>query len=248
MSLSKRTSLLKRLETEIPRGAPFSAETLRGIGVSSALAWRYVHSGWLQSLGRGVFMFPNDRFDRDACLKFLATRMPGLHVGGKSALAWRGVRHNLAPQELLTLLGDVSKHLPEWFTSRFPAHYASRKLFSPELPADFGLHPLAHTPTGPLVSERERALLEMLSEVGVSQDIEEARNLMEGLYSLRFDTLDTLLKSCRRTKVVRLCVQWSEELGLPWSKMARQAVAGKHESSRWSSRMKNGKTLVLKQL
>jgi hypothetical protein len=248
MGLSERTSLLKKLQTEIPRGAPFSAETLRGIGVSAALAWRYVHSGWLESLGRGLFMFPKDQFDRDACLKFLATKIPGLHVGGKSALAWRGVRHNVAVRESLVLLGDVSKRLPEWFTSRFPADYAARRLFGNKLPGNFALQPLPQTPEGPLVSERERALLEMLSEVGLTQEIEEARNIMEGLYTLRSDVLETLLKSCVRVKVVRLCVQWSDELGLPWAETARRAVAKKHGHHRWSSRMRNGKTLVLKKI
>jgi len=246
MGLSKRTSLLKRLQTELPRGAPLTAEALRGIGVSAALAWRYVHSGWLQSLGRGLFMFPNDQFDREACLKFLEARLPGLHVGGKTALAWRGVRHNVAFRETLTLLGDRSSRLPDWFTSRFPASYAARHLFSDDFPKEFGLTPLPQNPAGPSVSERERALLEMLSEVGLNQEIEEARNIMEGLYSLRPEVLETLLKACVRVKVIRLCVQWSDELGLPWAATARQAVAGKSGKYRWSSRMRNGKTLVLK--
>jgi Transcriptional regulator, AbiEi antitoxin, Type IV TA system/Transcriptional regulator, AbiEi antitoxin N-terminal domain len=246
MSLSKRTSLLKKLQTELPRGAPFNADALRGIGVSAALAWRYVHSGWLQSLGRGLFMFPNDQFNRDACLKFLATRIPGLHVGGKTALAWRGVRHNVAFRETLILLGEASARLPDWFATRFPSRYAARHLFSHGFPKDFGLKPLPQAPEGPLVSERERALLEMLSEVGLNQEIEEARNVMEGLYILRPEVLETMLKACERVKVVRLCVQWSDELGLPWAGAARQAVAGEPGQYRWSSRMRNGKTLVLK--
>jgi len=246
MSLSKRTSLLKKLQTELPRGAPFNTRALRGIGVSAALAWRYVHSGWLQSLGRGLYMFPNDQLDRDACLKFLSSTVPGLHVGGKTALAWRGVRHNVAFRETLTLLGDVSTRLPDWFTSHFPSSYAARHLFSHDVPKDFGLQTLPQTPQGPVVSERERALLEMLSGVGLTQEVEEARNTMEGLYTLRPEVLETLLKACVSVKVVRLCVQWSDELGLPWAATARQAVAGRSGKNRWSSRMRNGKTLVLK--
>jgi hypothetical protein len=53
------------------------------------------------------------------------------------------------------------------------------------LPKNFGLQPLPETPDGVLVSVPERALLEMLSEVGVHQGIEEARNIMEGARSLR---------------------------------------------------------------
>lgn len=191
-------------------------------------------------------MFPNDELQRDACLKFVAKRIPGLHVGGKTALAWRGVRHNLSPRERLTLWGDLRRKLPEWFTSRFPSHYVATSLFSKKLPAGFGLQPLPETPDGSLVSVPERALLEMLSEVGVRQGVEEARNIMEGVRSLRPEVLETLLKSCLRVKVIRLCVQWAEELNLDWAVVARNAAKGKLGTSRWSARLKDGTTLILK--
>ena len=95
MALSVRKNLIRRIQTELPRGAPFNIQTARSKGVSSALVWHYVKSAWLTRLGRGVFMFPNDNLQRDACLKFMAKGVQGLHVGGKTALAWRGVRHNL---------------------------------------------------------------------------------------------------------------------------------------------------------
>jgi len=191
-------------------------------------------------------MFPNDELRRDACLTFVAKRIPGLHVGGKTALAWRGVHHNLSPQERLTLWGDLRRKLPEWFSSRFPSHYVSTSLFSKKLSADFGLQPLPETPGGPLVSVPERALLELLSEVGVRQGVEEARNIMEGVRSVRPEVLATLLKSCLRVKVIRLCVQWAEELNLDWAANARNAAHGKLGTSRWSARLKDGTTLILK--
>jgi len=191
-------------------------------------------------------MFPNDELQRDACLKFLADRVPGLHVGGKTALAWRGVLHNLSSRERLSLWGNVSAKLPEWFTSRFPSRYAGKHLFSNELPADFGLEPLPETPGGPLVSVPERALLELLSDVGVRQGVEEARNIMESVRSVRLEILETLLKHCLRVKVIRLCVQWAEELNLDWAAAARNSAKHKLGKSRWSARLKNGGTLTLK--
>jgi hypothetical protein len=62
-----------------------------------------------------------------------------------------------------------------------------RNPFSSKLPRNFGLQPLPETPDGVPVSVPERALLEMLSDVGVHQGIEEARNIMEGARSLRPD-------------------------------------------------------------
>lgn len=246
MALSTRTNLLQSLQTGLPRGAPFDIQALRALGVSSALASHHLKAGWLVRLGRGVFMFPNDDLQRDACLKFIATRTPGLHVAGKTALAWRGVRHNLPPREQLCLWGDAPGKLPEWFTARFPARYTARRLFGRRLPAGFGLQPLPETPNGPSVSVPERALLEMLSEVGVSQGIEEARNIMEGVRAVRPEVLAPLLKSCLRVKAVRLCVQWAEEMSLDWAAAARQAAKRTSGRGRWTARLKDGTTLILK--
>lgn len=246
MALTARHNLIRNLQTTFPRGTPFDHRQLAEVGVSSALAHHYLKSGWLARLGRGVFMFPNDTLHREDCLQFLSRRMPGFHVGGKTALAWRGVRHNLPVQEPLSLLGAGKASLPAWFQERFPSRYTARNPFSDGLPEDFGLQPLPETPDGVLVSVPERALLEMLSEVGVHQGIEEARNIMEGTRSLRPEVLATLLKHCQRVKVERLCVGWSEELNLPWAAGAREAVGTRLGRSRWTARLKDGTLLILK--
>jgi hypothetical protein len=190
-------------------------------------------------------MFPKDRLRQEDCLKFLAHRIPGLHVGGKTALAWRGIRHNLPARESLSLWGEGKTRLPDWFQKLFPARYTARNPFS-NLPKNFGLQPLPEAPEGVLVSVPERALLEMLSEVGVHQGIEEALNIMEGARALRPEVLAKLLKNCRRIKVVRLCLHWADKLALPWSAAARMAVGKQPGQSRWTARLKDGTTLVLK--
>ena len=244
MLLSANKNPLKILQTGLPRGSPIDIESARSVGVSSALAWHYLQSGWLLRLERGVFMFPNDELQRDPCLKFLTKRIPGLHVGGKTALAWRGFRHNLSSREHLVVWGDVRRSLPDWFASRFPCRYVSKNLFSKDLPPAFGLQSLPENPDGPLVSVPERALLEMLTEVGVKQGLEEARNIMETVRSLRLEVLTTLLEHCPQVKVRRLCIQWAEELNLGWATLARKSC--KLGKGRWSTRLKDGTTLTLK--
>jgi hypothetical protein len=191
-------------------------------------------------------MFPNDELQRDACLKFLAHRISGLHVGGKSALAWRGVRHNLPAQEPMWVWGRGATRLPTWFTERFPSFYTYRSPFTSKLRKDFGLQSLPETPHGPLVSVPERALLELLSTVGFRQGMQEARQIMEGIQNVRLEVLEPLLKNCRRIKVVRLCVLWAEDLNLSWAAAARKAAGRKLGRSRWTSRLKDGTTLILK--
>jgi hypothetical protein len=246
MALSIRHKSIKTLQGAIPRGTPFDSRQLRKVGVSPALAHHYLKSDWLARLGRGVFMFPKDTLRREDSLKFLSRQVEGFHVGGKTALAWRGIRHNLPAREPIALWGEGKFVLPSWFAERFPARYTARKLFSPKLPRGFCLHPVPETPDGVLVSEPERALLEMLSEVGVHQGVEEARNIMEGIRSLRIDTLAKLLINCQRIKVRLLCVAWAEDLNLPWATAARKATGTRNGHSRWTARLKNGTILNIK--
>lgn len=237
---------IKKLLTTLPRGAPFDTAKLAALGISPDLAHHYVKSGWLEKLGRGVFMFAGDTLDQDATLRFLRRSIPGLHLAAKAALARHGFRHNVAQDEVMILWGDRPNALPEWFQDRFPARYSTPRLFDDALPNGFAISPPPGAPHGPDVSEPERALLEMLSEVGVHQEVAEARLIMEGVRQLRTARLAKLLSACRMVKAVRLCVGWSEELDLPWAAKAREAAKGKMGTGRWITRLKDGSTLILK--
>ena len=239
-------SLIKELQTSVPRGAPIDTAAMKGLGISAALAHEYVRSGWLIRLGRGVFMFAGDRLERDATLRFLARRTEGLHVAARTALEWHGFRQNLAHREILSLRATRNLTLPEWFLERFPARCTAPRLFSDEMPPGFGLTFLPELPDGPLVSVPERALLEMLSEVGVRQEVGEARSVMESVRQLRTQVLTTILQACVMRKAVRLCVTWSAEFGLSWADVAARAALGRIGTGRWIRRLKDGSTLILK--
>ena len=237
---------MRRLLEALPRGEPVESSTLAENGVSPQLAAYLAKSGWLQHLSRGVYLLVGDQLSRDGCLNYLARRVPGLHVGGKMALAWRGVRHNLITREQLELWGNQPVRLPVWLTTRYPCYYQTTQLFDGELPPQFGLKPLPETPNGALVSVPERALLEMLSNVGKHQSVEEARHLTEALRNPRLDVLDTLLAHCTRIKVVRLARQFADELELPWAKVIRPHSHRMGSDRRWMLRTRNGELLSLK--
>ena len=99
MKRNSRHSLIRRVQTELPRGAPFGLDALARLGVSPQLAAQYAKGGWLVRLAHGVYAFPSDELEVQATVRFLQTRVPGLHVAGKSALALQGVRHNLGTRE-----------------------------------------------------------------------------------------------------------------------------------------------------
>jgi hypothetical protein len=60
-------------------------------------------------------------------------------------------------------------------------------------------------------------MLELLSEVGVRQPLQEAKELMESTYNLRADVLRELLKRCTSVKTVRLCLQPGRASSFPWA-------------------------------
>ncbi|AYH44299.1 type IV toxin-antitoxin system AbiEi family antitoxin domain-containing protein [Azoarcus sp. DN11] len=226
-------------------GTPLTSKDLAALGISADLAVHYVRAGWMTRLLRGVYSRPNDVLALHPCLVLLQRSIEGLHVGGKTALDWYGVRHYLAQQPVLQLYGWAAARLPDWFSERFPAEYHRKRLFD-EAPDD-PLHaaPFEKRDGAPRVSAPERALLELLSEVGVRQPLQEARELMESAYSLRADVLRALLQHCTSVKTVRLCLQLGRELALPWAAKLDAAELPTGSGRAWVSRSADG-LLVLK--
>ena len=153
---------LKSLLSQARAGAPLTTARLSELGISSDLAVHYGRSGWLTRLAQGVYALPNAPLDLRASLGVLQEKVPGLHVGGKSALDWHGVRHYVAARPTLNLYGWESVKLPEWFTSRFPADYKRKRLFAEDAAKLLQVARFEGTPA--LVSSPERAVLELLSE------------------------------------------------------------------------------------
>jgi len=249
MGTSKH-SLIKQLQTSLPRGAPFDVGAVARLGVSAKLAAHYAGAGWLVRLGQGVYAFPADELSVHGTIKFLQTRVAGLHLAGKSALALQGVRHNLATREQLVLWGDVRFTLPKLFTTRFPARYVSARLFDwPDeaLAAKTLITPPGAT-EGLCVSVPERALLELLYDVGTHQGLEEARNLFEGLSSPRKEMLGRLLACCTSVKTVRLFLTWARETKVvDVAALQQQYKLPVGSDKRWMTRLKDGTLLILKQ-
>ncbi|MCA0214970.1 MAG: type IV toxin-antitoxin system AbiEi family antitoxin [Proteobacteria bacterium] len=238
-------SKLNALYTRLPSGMPLTSEDLAGLGISADLAVHYVRAGWLTRLTRGVFCRPNDTLALYPSLVLLQRRFEGLHVGGKSALDWYGVRQYVPQQPLLQLYGWAAGRLPEWFTERFAAEYHRKRLFDEQPGALLHVGPFEKRGGAPQVSAPERALLELLSDVGVRQPLQEARELAEGAYSLRADVLRQLLQRCTSVKTVRLCLQLGREASLPWAAKLDPATLPTGSDRPWVSRSADG-LLVLK--
>lgn len=242
---TKNASKLNSLYTQLSPGMPLTSEDLATLGISADLAVHYVRAGWLTRLTSGVFCRPNDLPALHPSLVLLQRRVKGLHVGGKSALDWYGVRQYVAQRPVLQLYGWAAGHLPEWFTERFPAEYHRKRLFDEQPGALLHAGPFEKRSGAPQVSAPERALLELLSDVGVRQPLQEARELVESTYSLRADVLRELLQRCTSVKTVRLCLQLGHEASLPWAAKLDPATLPTGSDRPWVSRSADG-LMVLK--
>lgn len=246
MASTDESFSFKKLLAVLPRGAPLDVSFLREQGLSAFHASHLAKGGWLTHLGRGVYMLPGDTLTRDGCLAYLMRRHAGLHVGGKTALSWRGVRHNINFREVITLWGEKQVRLPAWFLERFECTYQTTRLFDASIQKDYALQALPGGNPAVLVSAPERALLEHLSDVGKTESLQDTRDLIESTRNLRLPVLETLLAHTTRIKVVRLARSLSEELDLPWAAMAKTYSEKKGGGSRWVAVSKGGERLDLK--
>ncbi|MDE2235670.1 MAG: type IV toxin-antitoxin system AbiEi family antitoxin domain-containing protein [Gammaproteobacteria bacterium] len=236
---------LNKLYNHLTPGRPITSGDLAALGISADLAVHYVRAGWLERLARGVYCRPNDPPTLHSSIALLQRDFEGLHVGGKSALDWHGIRHYVSRRPVVHLYGWKSGRLPEWFTQRFPAAYHRKRLFEEDPAVLLHVRPFEDRIGAPLVSAPERALLEVLSEVGVRQPLQEARELVESSYSLRANVLRNLLKHCTNVKTVRLCLQLGRELSQPWAGKLNPSQLPKGSDKPWVSRSADG-LLVLK--
>jgi hypothetical protein len=236
---------LKLLYARSSPGTPMTSKDLSDLGISADLAVHYVRAGWLNRLARGVFSRPGDALSLYPTLRVLERSIKGLHVGGKSALDWYTVRHYVEQSSTLHLYGSTSTKLPGWFLQHFPADYHQKRIFTE---GDTGLlyvAPFENRAAAPQTSEPERALLELLSEVGVRQPIQEVRELMESTYTFRADVLRKLLSNCSSVKTVRLCLQLGQELSLPWAAKLDPKTLPTGSKRAWVGQSSDG-LLVLK--
>lgn len=244
MTLANNSSL-KQLTSAYAAGAPVTVGELRKLGVSSQLAYWYANNGWLERLGRGVFVRDSKQLDLRASLRALELLGKSFHVGGRAALSWQGIRHFLRHKDQVVLYGTNPLVLPEWLTSRFNVVYRRRRLFTGRGSDQLGVKRLDDQSRSPLAAEPERAILEFLSEVPQRASLEEAKLLMEGLLTLRTGLLQRLLGQCASIKTVRLFLTLSRELKLQHLATLNEKVLPKGSTSRYVYRGRS-ETLILK--
>jgi len=222
---SKINNLLKQW----PRGTVATTPWLRELGVSRQLARRYTTSGWIQPMGRAVFLRAGDVVDWFGGVYALQTQLRlSVYAGGSTALSLQGLGHYLllGDEAVVHLFSERRERLPSWFKQRawgVRIEYHSPKLFESSAPGDF-----TEVKRGEFslrLSAPERAILEVLHLATTNDAITHAVELMSGLSTLRPQVLQPLLEGCRSAKVKRLFLWAAESAGHAWfSRLATERL------------------------
>lgn len=210
---------INQLIQQWPKGTIKTVKELYELGYSPQILKNYTTSKWLSLLGRGAYKLFNDDVDWSGGVYCLQRNKENtIHVGGKSALEYKGFAHYITQQKTkIELFGNVDDTLPRWFTKQNWMENLS--LFKTDIFKYTGLGAFTSTYASNVtieISSPELAILEMLFLVPKVHSFEEANLLMESLTTLRGDLLQTLLEKCTSVKVKRMFLFLAERHRHSW--------------------------------
>ena len=201
-----------------PSGVVLTAAWLEEHGVSSKLAWWYVHSGLLEKLGTNAYKKAGDHITWAGAINALQTQLAApIHIGGKTALHLLGLGHFVPMQGMqhIMLFAPTTIKIPKWllanaWDAEFEVYKSS--LFS----SDQGLIDRSINGVSLKVASPERAALELLYLYPQHQSLNEITYLIENLTQLRPKVIQALLEDCHSVRVKRLFLHLSEQVNHPW--------------------------------
>ena len=244
-----RGTRINRILAENPPGVPMTSKWLSSRRVSPQLLQGYKSSGWLSSLGRGVWIRAGTEPTLSGSLYALQRELPGaVYPAACTALGYHGRLHYLPLGEspVLHLGIGPNRNLPQWFARQSFAKnllaFSVGTLFDP---FSAGLEDWGAGEFSLRISSPERAMIEYCYLLPNCADFEEARQLMEGLSTLRPALLQGVLRACRSVKAKRLFLALAEIVGHQWyGKLNLESVelgsGGRHVVSGglWNSKFK----------
>ena len=218
---------LNKMLTQWPRGVVGIYSFFKQLNISPQLIAVYRKNGWVKKISSGAFARMDDKEMHwtgglYAIQKYLD--LP-IHVGGITALEAAGYSHFVGQNERMTvwLYGIRGTKLPQWFAAadwKVTIRYRTAMLFNNVRNIGFAPHEIHGQSL--VISTPERAIFEVLDLVSDSIDFEHAKNLMEGLNTLRPDIVQKLLEQCRSIKVKRLFLFLAGHCGHEWKQHLRQ--------------------------
>lgn len=204
-----------------PFGMVLTAAWLEEHGISSKLAWWYVHSGLLEKLGANAYKKAGDHITWVGAISALQNQLHvPVHVGGKTALHLLGLGHFVPMQGMqqIMLFALPNTKIPKWllanlWDAKFEIYKSS--LFN-NANNETGLIGRIINGINLNLSSPERAAMELLYLYPQHQSFDEITYLMENLSQLRPKVIQALLENCNSIKVKRLFLHLNEQFNHPW--------------------------------
>lgn len=201
-----------------PPGVVLTAAWLEEHGISTKLAWWYVHSGLLEKLGTKAYKKAGDHISWTGAINALQTQLAApIHIGGKTALHLLGLGHfvPMHGMQQIMLFAQPNSKIPKWllansWDAKFEVYKSS--LFSDEQ----GIIERPINGISLKIASPERGALELLYLYPQHQSLNEITYLIENLTQLRPKIIQALLENCHSIKVKRLFLHLSEQFNHPW--------------------------------
>ena len=110
-------SKINQLISDWPKGSVKLSPELTKKGYPPDLIKIYVKSGWLESIGYGVYKLTGDNVEWYGAIQALQVqKRSSIHPGGKTALILKGYAHYLSNSiNRVDLFGSKAGLLPKWF-------------------------------------------------------------------------------------------------------------------------------------
>ncbi len=219
-SQTPKPTKINKVLAASPEGVPMTSEWLRSEGVSPQLLQQYRDTGWLQALGRGCWIRANTVPTLAGAIYALQRNRLNVYPAARTALELQGRGHYVPVRApVLHLAMPDRLHLPAWFRKLYiglNAHILNvDSLFEPIYTS---IQEAKSEGVSIKVSSSERAMLEYCQLLPKQGDFEEARQLMEGLPSLRSALMQSTLQHCKSVKAKRLFLALAQAVGHAWFK------------------------------
>lgn len=217
---SDNRSKLNRLLSNWPKGTIAVLKWMQKQGIYQQLIDKYKKSGWVKSIGHGAFIRMHDQVAWTGGIYAIQKQLNfPIHIGAKTSLQLQGYAHYipLGKGYPVYIFGISNIKLPAWFKNYqwdINLNYITTNLFKND--AKIGLSKKNITEYDINISSPERAIMEILYLIPNKQSFEEAKQLMEGLTTLRPQLIEKLLKHCQSKKVKRLFLFLAEKCNHQW--------------------------------
>lgn len=245
--VARKNDKLNQLQRALPEGLFVDAVWLERHGVSKSLRTKYIKSGWLERVARGVYQRPQGRltfarpFDGVEWQRVVVSLQDlmehPMHIGGRSALELAGFAHYLPASGTPDVhLFSIAHPFPTWLgairvNTRWKLHLTlslfglERQLVDgrmvpqgPTSDASFTYQHWGHAGWPMKLSTPERAILEMMTQLPDRESFDRVDEMFGGLVSLSPRRMQHLLEHCRSVKAKRLFLFFADRHNHAWFK------------------------------